>query len=104
MLAVAVLTPALRRLLLVGGGLMAVNSLYPLAVTLTERLSGALLKDEFVGWMSAAKSTEDAGGFRCAHPPYIHRVSVASASFLIDPLLASVVCCRLGRQDFDEQP
>jgi hypothetical protein len=57
--AVAVLTPALRRLLLVGGGLMAVNSLYLLAVTLTERLSGALLKDEFVGWMSAAKSTCD---------------------------------------------
>jgi len=47
--AVAVLTPALRRLLLVvlvGGGLMAVNSLYLLAVTLTERLSGAVLQNQ----------------------------------------------------------
>ncbi|WP_254045339.1 multiheme c-type cytochrome [Thiohalocapsa sp. ML1] len=44
----AVLTPALRRLLvlvLLGGGLMAVSSVHLLAVTLVERWSGAVLQD-----------------------------------------------------------
>lgn len=43
-----VLTPALRRLLvlvLVGAGLMAMNSLYLLAVTVTEQLSGGVLQN-----------------------------------------------------------
>jgi hypothetical protein len=31
--------------------------------------------------MSAAKSTSAIGGFRCAHPPYVRRVSVVLASF-----------------------
>ncbi len=46
---IPVLTPALRRLLLVvliGGGLMVVNSLYLLAVTVAERLSGLVLQDQ----------------------------------------------------------
>jgi tetratricopeptide (TPR) repeat protein len=46
---IPVLTPALRRLLgvvLIGAGLMAVNSLYLLAVTAVERLSGVLLQDQ----------------------------------------------------------
>jgi len=46
---IPVLTPALRRLLavvLVGAGLMAVNSLYLLAVTLAERLSGVVLQNQ----------------------------------------------------------
>ncbi|WP_462329788.1 multiheme c-type cytochrome [Thiohalocapsa halophila] len=47
--AIPVLTPALRRLLvlvLIGAGLMAINSLYLLAVTVAERLSGAVLQNQ----------------------------------------------------------
>ncbi|MGD2020434.1 MAG: hypothetical protein PVJ47_05225, partial [Thiohalocapsa sp.] len=46
---IVVLSPALRRLLavvLIGGGLMAVNSLYLLTVTVAERLSEAVLQDQ----------------------------------------------------------
>ncbi|MCG6941610.1 MAG: aspartate phosphatase [Thiohalocapsa sp.] len=46
---ILVLTPALRRLLVVVlmlGGVMAVNSLYLLAVTVAERLSGAVLQNQ----------------------------------------------------------
>jgi len=32
--------------------------------------------------MSAAKCIIALGGFRCAHPPYVRRVSVVLASFL----------------------
>ena len=46
---IPVLSPALRRLLLVvliGGGLMAVSSLYLLAVTVAEGLSGVVLQNQ----------------------------------------------------------